>query len=45
MSIALCREISGREEAAAIPGVGKKMADKVAEIIEEGKLQKVEEVK
>jgi len=38
------RPISGREEAAAIRGVGHKMADKIEEILASGKLQKVGEV-
>lgn len=33
-----------RDEAASIPGVGQKMADKVMEIVESGSLQKVDEV-
>ncbi|KAK3883805.1 hypothetical protein Pcinc_011891 [Petrolisthes cinctipes] len=38
------REISTREEALKIPGVGARLADKVAEIIESGRLRKVAEV-
>ena len=36
--------ITSREEASKIPNVGKKMADKIMEIVEEGQLQKVSEV-
>ncbi len=35
------RRVESREEAAAIPNVGSKMADKIMEIIEEGSLRKV----
>ncbi|XP_045582175.2 DNA polymerase lambda [Procambarus clarkii] len=38
------REITSREEALGINGVGERLADKVAEIIESGKLRKVSEV-
>ncbi|KAG7174440.1 DNA polymerase lambda-like [Homarus americanus] len=38
------REITSREEALSIPGVGERLADKVAEIVESGKLRKVSEV-
>lgn len=38
------RPITSREEASKIPAVGKKMAEKIVEIIEEGSLQKVHEV-
>lgn len=37
-------EITCRDEAAKIPGVGGKMADKIMEILESGSLQKVSEV-
>lgn len=36
--------ITTRGQAAAIPNVGRKMADKIVEIIEDGRLQKVSEV-
>ncbi len=38
------REIKNRREAAQIPNVGEKMAEKIAEIIEDGSLRKVAEV-
>lgn len=38
------RKITSRDQAVGIPGVGKRLADKVAEIIESGKLRKVTEV-
>ncbi len=38
------RRIDSREEASKIPNVGRKMADKIMEIVEEGSLQKVAEV-
>eukprot|EP00094_Tigriopus_californicus_P001219 TCALIF_01180-PA protein Name:"Similar to POLL DNA polymerase lambda (Homo sapiens)" AED:0.21 eAED:0.21 QI:0/0/0/0.75/0.33/0.25/4/0/439 len=38
------KAITNRDEAAALPNVGKKMADKIIEIIEQGSLQKVSEV-
>lgn len=38
------KEITSREEALAIHGIGERLADKVAEIVESGKLRKVTEV-
>lgn len=38
------KAITNRDEAAALPNVGQKMADKIIEIIEHGSLQKVSEV-
>lgn len=38
------KEITTREEALAIPGVGGRLADKIAEILESGRLRKVAEV-
>ena len=38
------RKVDSREEATKIPNVGKKMADKIVEIVEEGSLRKVQEV-
>lgn len=38
------KEITSREEALAIPGVGGRLADKIAEILESGRLRKVAEV-
>ncbi|CAL4156672.1 unnamed protein product, partial [Meganyctiphanes norvegica] len=38
------REITAREEALTIRGIGERLADKIAEIVESGKLRKVAEV-
>ncbi|XP_045127751.1 DNA polymerase lambda-like [Portunus trituberculatus] len=38
------KEITSREEALAIPGIGGRLADKIAEILESGRLRKVAEV-
>ncbi|KAG0711901.1 DNA polymerase lambda [Chionoecetes opilio] len=38
------KKITSREEALALPGIGGRLADKVAEILESGRLRKVAEV-